>query len=444
MHIEHLRDLAFKIASLRHQDSDLMKYFGREVEMLCGAVLRDCCIENATSKGEVESATQTENFASVLVMKKRLPESVGKMCTRMFSSQEDEFITSSFLCIVSEFIQAIKEIFREEKIQRTPSGLRGVTEEATLQNVTSGIQGAAHDKNILKLLNEVCYILEILCRNNNNDDRQEESRIQRWGSGVMMGDMLEFLERFFQSTEARRLYKRLDLFSVSLRDIIKNPTDFEGSFLRDFHNVAVSLLKFAKFDPSHLVQFELKDPTNSINNQTRDDIKYDMSKETFSQLFWMIKESEKTLQLEATAHVHIGGHLLTIGAFEAIIVLPESSSEVVENAPITSFPVSFKSETGGDSGNLRVTLYSRQKNDISKALEYLQNALRGHLILPKQPEIKETSLKLVNVAKAGTDVALRLTHRWGSGTIEVESNSFVPQPLGYSSPESQHNLEITG
>ena len=127
-----------------------------------------------------------------------------------------------------------------------------------------------------------------------------------------------------------------------------------------------------------------------------------------------------------------------------MIVLPESSGEVVENAPITSFPVSFKSETGGDSGNLRVTLYSRQKNDISKALEYLQNALRGHLILPKQPEIKETSLKLVNVAKAGTDVALRLTHRWGSGTIEVESNSFVPQPLGYSSPESQHNLEITG
>ena len=506
MHIEHLRDLAFKIAGLRHQDSDLIKYFGREVEMLCGAVLRDCCIENATSKGEVESATQTENFASVLVMKKRLPESFGKMCTRMFSSQEDEFITSSFLCIVSEFIQAIKEIFREEKIQRTPSGLRGVTEEATLQNVTSGIQGAAHDKNILKLLNEVCYILEILCRNNNNDDRQEESRIQRWGSGVMMGDMLEatlqnvtsgiqgaahdknilkllnevcyileilcrnnnnddrqeesriqrwgsgvmmgdmleFLERFFQSTEACRLYKRLDLFSVSLRDIIKNPTDFEGSFLRDFHNVAVSLLKFAKFDPSHLVQFELKDPTNSINNQTRDDIKYDMSKETFSQLFWMIKESEKTLQLEATAHVHIGGHLLTIGAFEAIIVFPESSSEVVENAPITSFPVSFKSETGGDSGNLRVTLYSRQKNDISKALKYLQNALRGHFILPKQPEIKETSLKLVNVAKAGTDVALRLTHRWGSGTIEVESNSFVPQPLGYSSPESQHNLEIIG
>ena len=421
-----------------------MKSFANEVKKLCKSVLIDCCIESATSKGEMESAILMRNFVSVLVMKKRLPDSIAKTCTNMFSSQEDEFVTTSFLRIVSELIQAIKEIFREEKIQRTPSGLRGVTEEATLQKITSGIQGAAHDKNIFKLLNEVCDILEILCRNNNYDDRQEESQIQRWVHGVMMGDMLDFLERFFQSTEARRLYKRLELFSVSIKDIMLNPTDYEGSLLCGFHNVAVSLLKFAKFDPSHLVQFELKDPTNSINNQTRDDIKYDMSKETFSQLFWMIKESEEILQLEATAHVHIGGHLLTIGALEAVIVLPESSGEVVENAPITSFPVSFKSETDGDSGNLQVTLYSRQKDDISKALEYLANALSGHLIFSEQTEIKETSLKLVNVARAGTDVRLRLIHRWGSGTIEVESNSFEPRPLGYSSPESQQNLEITG
>ena len=444
LHIELLRDLAIKITQLRHKDSDQMKSFANEVKKLCKSVLIDCCIESATSKGEMESAILMRNFVSVLVMKKRLPDSIAKTSTSMFSSQEDEFITTSFLRIVSELIQAIKEIFREEKIQRTQSGLRGVTEEATLQKITSGIQGAAHDKNIFKLLNEVCDILEILCRNNNYDDRQEESQIQRWVHGVMMGDMLDFLERFFQSTETRRLYKRLELFSVSIKDIMLNPTDYEGSLLCGFHNVAVSLLKFAKFDPSHLVQFELKDPTNSINNQTRDDIKYDMSKETFSQFFWMIKESEEILQLEATAHVHIGGHLLTIGAFEAVIVLPESSSEIVENAPITSFPVSFKSETDGDSGNLQVTLYSRQKDDISKALEYLANALSGHLIFSEQTEIKETSLKLVNVARAGTDVRLRLIHRWGSGTIEVESNSFEPQPLGYSSPESQQNLEITG
>lgn len=124
-----------------------------------------------------------------------------------------------------------------------------------------------------------------------------------------------------------------------------------------------------------------------------------------------------------------------------MVLLPESYSEVVENAPIASFPVSFKIEFDKESSNLRVTLYSTQKDNIGKALEYLQNALDGQLSLSKQKEIKETSLKLLNVAKAGTDVRLRLTHRWGSGTLSVESNTFVP--LGYSSPETHNNLEIT-
>ncbi|PFX27791.1 uncharacterized protein LOC111327147 isoform X3 [Stylophora pistillata] len=442
MHIEHLRELAFKITGLRNQNSDLMTYFGLEVKKLCSAVLRDCCIENETSKGEMELAIQTENFASVLVMKKRLPESFGKTCTLMFSSQENGFITSSFLCIVSELIQAIKEIFREEKIQRIPSGLQGVEEGETLQKITSGIRDAAHDKNIFKLWNEVCHILEILCRAN-NDDRQRESQIQRWRRCAMMIEMLSFLEKFFQCTEGRRLYKRLEFFSYLLGDIMSNPVAFEGSFSRDFHNVAVSLLKFAKFDPSHLVRFELKNPTNSINYQTKDGIKYDMSKDMFSQLFGMIKRCDENLQLEATARVHIGGQLLALGAFEAIIILPEPCRKVVENAPIASFPVLFKSETDGESSNLRVTLYSTEKDKISKALEYLQIELDGQLSLSKQTEIKETSLKLLNVAKAGTSLRLRLTHIWGSRTIGVESNSFVPQPLGYSSLETRNNLEIT-
>ena len=112
LHIELLRDLAIKITQLRHKDSDQMKSFANEVKKLCKSVLIDCCIESATSKGEMESAILMRNFVSVLVMKKRLPDSIAKTCTNMFSSQEDEFITTSFLRIVSELIQAIKEIFR--------------------------------------------------------------------------------------------------------------------------------------------------------------------------------------------------------------------------------------------------------------------------------------------------------------------------------------------
>lgn len=87
MHIELLRDLAIKITQLRHKDSDQMKSFANEVKKLCKSVLIDCCIESATSKGEMESAILMRNFVSVLVMKKRLPDSVAKTCTSMFSSQ---------------------------------------------------------------------------------------------------------------------------------------------------------------------------------------------------------------------------------------------------------------------------------------------------------------------------------------------------------------------
>ncbi|KAJ7393470.1 hypothetical protein OS493_006451 [Desmophyllum pertusum] len=106
--------------------------------------------------------------------------------------------------------------------------------------------------------------------------------------------MLKFLENFFQSSEAQRLYRRLHVFSVSIRDqTLSNPIAFEGNFrVRDFQNVALSLLKFSKFDPSQLVRFELIDPANSSNTQGdsslahntqgNDVLKYDKSNETFS------------------------------------------------------------------------------------------------------------------------------------------------------------------
>ncbi|KAJ7393454.1 hypothetical protein OS493_006431 [Desmophyllum pertusum] len=144
--------------------------------------------------------------------------------------------------------------------------------------------------------------------------------------------MLTFLENFFQSSEAQRLYRRLLVFLASLREIHSNinPTAFEGSFLRDLHNVASSLLQFAKFEPSQLVRFELIDPTNSSSGRQgypspgpscllahsiqANDVKYDKLNKTYSQMFWISKESEDELQLEAVAHVHINGHIRSIGA----------------------------------------------------------------------------------------------------------------------------------
>ena len=121
-------------------------------------------------------------------------------------------------------------------------------------------------------LGEVCNILEKLCLNNNHSQTTEDE-IHKWGGSANIFAMLNFLEKFFQSPEARRLSKRLEVFSVSIRDIMSNPTAFGGNFIRDFHNVALSLLTFAKFDPSQLVRFELIDPTNSSSTQSNHGLK---------------------------------------------------------------------------------------------------------------------------------------------------------------------------
>lgn len=320
MHIEHLRELAVTIVGLQHEDTNMMKYLGQEIKRLCSSILRDCCIEMATSKEELDLATSTENCASLLEVHGRIPGDVAKRFQHMCLSPE-ESIAASFLMIVPRIVQCIKEIFQDEKIPQVQSGLRGVPDETTLNKIVSDIQEAAKDKSILRLLSEVCKILETLCLNN-IDNRSTEDEILKWGACAMIITMLEFLEKFFQGSEARRLHKRLQIFSFAIRDILSNPAAFEGSFLRNFHNVALSLLTFAKFDPSQLVIFELNDPHNSSNTRGNEGLKYDKSRGTFSQLFWIIKESDDELQLEAIAHVHIHGRIRSIGAFESLIMHP--------------------------------------------------------------------------------------------------------------------------
>ena len=356
MHIEHLRELAVTIVGLQHKDPNMIKYLGIEINKLCKSVLKDCCIEMATSKEELDLATSTENYcACVLEMNRHISKDVAIKYGQMCRSRE-ESITDSFLVIVPELIQAIKEIFRDANVPQEQSGMRGLAEETILNKIALDIQEAAQNKSFLRLLGEVCKILEHLCLNNNHSGYTEDE-IHKWGGSLMILVMLNFLNKFFQSTEARKLYKRLEVFSVFLRDIVSNPAAFEGSFLRDFHNVALRLLKFAKFDPSQLVRFELTEPINSSNAQGNDGLKYDKSQETYSQLFWISKEVEDELQLGAVAHVHINGHVRSIGAFKSVIRLPDSCSETIDRIPIASLSVAVKREHD-DSGELRVTLYS--------------------------------------------------------------------------------------
>ena len=422
MHIENLRDLAVTIFGLQHKDPDTMKYLGGEIKKLCDSVLRDCCIEMATSNEQLDLAISTENCASLLKVHGKISTDVVNKYKQMCRSPE-ESVAESFLMIVPQLVQTIKEIFRDKKNPQAQNGLRGVSDETCFNKIASDIQEAAKNRNIFRLVSEVCKILEYLCLNN-NDSRSTEREIREWGGSATIIVMLQFLQNFFQTCEAQRLYKRLHVVSVVIRDMLSNPTAFEGNFLRDFHNVALSLLKFAKFDPSNLVRFELNDPANSVNPQGNDGLKYDRSKETFSQLFWISKESEDDLQLEAVAHVHINGHIHSIGTYEALITLPASCNAVIDSVPITSYSVGLKREQG-DTGNLRVTFYATYRENIRKVLNELESKLGAAVADLKQTEITQSYLKVRSFAKAGTVVSLRLVHKWGSEALVLDSSDFV-------------------
>lgn len=422
MHIGHLRKLAVQIVHCQHKEPNTMKYFGHEIKNLCNSICRDCCIEMATSKEDLDLATSTENCVSLLEVHRQVPEDVAKKYKHMCLSPE-ESITTNFLMIVPHLVQCIKEIYRDEKIPQVQSGLRGVPDETTLNKSASEIQEAAENSNIFRLLSAVCNILERLCLNN-NDNRSTEDKIHEWGRSAMVIAMLEFLEKFFQGSEVQRLYKRLYVFAVSIRDIMSSPIPYEGNLLSDFHNVALSLLMFAKFDPSQLVRYVLQDSSNSPSSQGNDGMKYDKSKDTFSQLFWIRKETEDELQLEAIAHVHMNGHIHSIGAFESVITLPASCSETIDKIPLSAFSVAVKREHD-ESRNLRVTVSATKKEKINKALKHLENELGADVVSVNQTQITPSHLKMRSFAKAGILVTLRLVHKWGSETIVVDSNDVV-------------------
>ena len=441
MHIEHLRELAVTIVGLQHKDTNMMKSLGQEIKKLCNSILRDCCIEMATSKEELDLATSTENWAGLLEVHRQLPEDVAKKYKHMCLSPE-ESIAANFLKIVPYIVQCIKEIFQDEKIPQVQSGVRGVPDETTLNKIASEIQEAAKDRSIFRLLSKVCEILENLCLNN-NDNRSTEDEIHKWSDCAMFIVMLEFLEKFFQSSEARRLHKRLHVFFFSTRNILSNPAAFERSFVRDFHNVVLSLLIFAKFDPSQLVRFELNDPHNSSNTQGNDELKYDKSKETFSQQFWIRKEFDDELQLEAIACVHIHGHIRTIGAFESLITLPVSCSMAIDRFSVSSLSVAVGREYD-DSGNLRITLYGTQKEKIGNALKYLEKELGADVADFSQTDITPSHLKMRSFAKAGTLVSLRLVYKWESEKLVLDSNDFVTLADSTAGGASVPDPEIAG
>lgn len=369
MHINHLRDLGKKILRLEHRNPHCINRLASNIHILCNDIFRDCCIEVAGCDERVKTASPTENYVRSLQMHRRVSEKEARMYLELLSSSKEAKF-GNFLSCLHALIQAVKEIFRAGDIPEVLTGLRGLPKEIVDQ-LKSKVCVALQNDDILKLICEVCETLKKLCLNNSASQTTDD--IEMWASGVLILNLLYFLKRFFQSKKEIRLFKRLQVISSSLAAIMSNPFPVAKSLIRDFNNIAQSLLEFAKFDPKKLVKFELLESTG-ISAITSQGLEYDKPpRDTFFQTFYFAKECKDKLYLRATANVHINGQMCTVGAFQAVIMLPAMYEEAFKRSQMNT-PVAIQMRRH-DAENLEVVLHGMQRACIVQALECLETEL---------------------------------------------------------------------
>ena len=129
---------------------------------------------------------------------------------------------------------------------------------------------------------------------------------------------------------------RLDLFSRNLRDIMTGRVRSDQVYihLHDFCNILLSLIGFARCDPSKIVRFELVDSQNVPLSFHNESVSYDEFENTYWQRFYITKESENELQLYAVARVHVNGQTCEKGAFQSEIVLNAANEEAFDKCVI--------------------------------------------------------------------------------------------------------------
>lgn len=420
MHIENLRELSMKIFNTKHADSELVKYLTCQVQHLTISVLRDCCIEIASFEEDVEVSGSLEYCASFLEVHQRISKDDAQKYQQVCSSPSKSLM-EKFLVIVPFLIQTVKDIFLDESIENVQSGLWGLP-ESTINQLACNVLGAEQPQSISKFAGEVLEILKKLCLKNTGGRSTKE--IERWSSGGGLLYMLEVLYNFFKSREEKKLYRRLDHFSSFMTKIMLSPDAFDEFFIRDVRNISKGLAKFAKFDPTKLVRFELVDSVTNVPITNKDfAVNYDEYQDTFSQLFQIRKHSEDELQLDAKALVHLDGKVHQVGVFRSVILLPASSEEAFDSFSLTALSVAVKKESV--AGKLQVVLSATNPSQISKAINVLKRKLGQDKVDGQETKITTSPLPLQTLAEQGTAVSLRLVYKWGSAIISLESKDFV-------------------
>ena len=423
MHVRHLREYAAKISGLQRTDANLMKYFACQIQSLCNTLLRDCCIELETSAEGVERAASSSSYVHYMEIHRPVPEDIKERHPEIFSSPEESTkSTKAFVAVVPNLIQITKEIFVEEEVSKVQNGLRGLPKE-TIEQFDLSIRNAERNNKVGQLVYDVSRILELLCLQNCDLPSIE---IKKWGENLAVLHMLEVLKPFYKYCKQDvRLYKRLELFSGRLRDIVSERVDItDGVVLRDFCNVSLSLVNFAKFDPAKLVKFELINSTNVAMTLHSEIVEYDSSLDTFSQSFHLKKNPGDELQLCVVACVHIDGQISKRGAFQSVIVIKPSGEEVLNRCMVHFVDVAAIKLEEQASDVLRVCLCSTKKQKLLEALDDLKKKLGTDLVETRQ-EVSKSHLKIRTVNTEQTVVSLRLVYKWGSEAVSLDSKDFL-------------------
>ena len=452
MHIRHLRKLAAKILGLQSTNAELQSYFIRNIQDLCKSVFRDCCIELEDSADRVERAASSTNHAQYLIQSiesrcksSPLPIEIKKKYQEVCSSFKESTIRS-FLIVVPYLIQNIKDIFVDKRMLEAPqNGLRGLPKEK-LDHFVSSVRKAEEKHSRLDLFCSSCNILDPLCLE--NYDKEANTEIEKWGESMAILPMLNYLKPFFHhSCQDVRLHKRLDLVSRCLRESIADREYIDEVFVHDLSNVLMSLIQFAKIDPSKVVRFELNGSNDLPCSCTLETVSYDKLTNTYSQVFRISKkETEDELYLHATARVCINGEIVKMGTFQSTITLTSSSEKALNEYITRSHDVTVTKLRDRNSGNLRVVFVSAQKE---KLLDIPRKELRQHMVDLNRSIVTKCPLSIRSrvTSKADRVLSLRLMYEWGSEVVLLDSKDFEPyakssQAQGVGESESDYLLRV--
>ena len=277
-----------------------------------------------------------------------------------------------------------------------------------------------------------------------NYGKDANTGIEKWGESMAILPMLNYLKPFFHhSYQDVRLHKRLDLVSCCLRKSIADREHIDEVSVHDLSNVLMSLIEFAKIDPSKVVRFELNGPTDLPCSCTLETVMYDKLKNTYSQVFRISKkETEDELYLHATARVCINGEIVEIGTFQSTIMLTSSSESALNEYLTRSHDVTVTKLRDKNSRNLRVVFFSAQKE---KLLDIPRKELRQHVVDLNRSKVTQCPLSIRSrvTSKADKFLSLRLMYKWGSEVVLLDSKDFEPyarscQERGVGKSKSDH------